>query len=235
MTWCLVLSGCAVTLQPGRPSAVAPDALSAAQLASGWRDGFDAAFAASSTGFEARWREMFTPGNGRFSGHLPALETQDAAVRSVYYHGALSAFALMRTSLPLAPVVFPTLGPQWAATISYFWDTEMLSWAYAMLEPQSLKATLRRWLEDRGHTFTSDTDTETLAHLVEELYDGNLEQAVIEALEHVEGTYGIGVMSSRDPGKIVAARKGVVALKVSTRKPDVYPDCRSVGVELASF
>lgn len=126
--------------------AVAPDALSAGEQASRWRDTFDASFGASPTGFEARWQEMFTPGNGHFSGHLPALETQDGAVRSVYYHGALSAFALMRTSLPLAPVVFPTLGPQWALTISYFWDTEMFSWAYAMLEPQSLKATLRRWL-----------------------------------------------------------------------------------------
>jgi hypothetical protein len=126
--------------------AVAPDALSAGQLASAWRDGFGASFDATPTAFEARWQEMFTPGNTRFSGHLPVLDTQDAAVRSVYYHGALSAFALMRTSLPLAPVVFPTLGPQWAATISYFWDTEMFSWAYAMLEPQSLKATLRRWL-----------------------------------------------------------------------------------------
>ena len=34
---------------------------------------------------------------------------------------------------------------------------------------------------------------------------------------------------------LVAARKGVTALKVSTRKPDVYPDCAAVGIELASF
>lgn len=34
---------------------------------------------------------------------------------------------------------------------------------------------------------------------------------------------------------MVAARKGVTALRVSTRKPDVYPDCRAVGVELSSF
>lgn len=126
--------------------AVAPDALSATQQASSWRAGFDASFDAAAAAFEVRWHEMFAPGNAPFSGHLLVLETQDAAVRSVYYHGALSAFALMRTSLPLAPVVFPTLGPQWATTISYFWDTEMFSWAYAMLEPQSLKATLRRWL-----------------------------------------------------------------------------------------
>lgn len=34
---------------------------------------------------------------------------------------------------------------------------------------------------------------------------------------------------------LVAARRGVTALRVSTRKPDIYPDCAGVGVELASF
>ncbi|HEX5832151.1 MAG TPA: glutamine--fructose-6-phosphate transaminase (isomerizing), partial [Gemmatimonadaceae bacterium] len=68
--------------------------------------------------------------------------------------------------------------------------------------------TLRKRLEELGHTFVSETDTEVLAHLVEELFQGNLEQAVIEALNHVEGTYGIAVMSEKDPDKIVAARKG---------------------------
>jgi glucosamine--fructose-6-phosphate aminotransferase (isomerizing) len=67
---------------------------------------------------------------------------------------------------------------------------------------------LRQRLEERGHVFSSETDTEVLAHLVEELYEDSLEQAVIASLEHVEGTYGIAVMSSRDPGKLVAARQG---------------------------
>ncbi|HXE60450.1 MAG TPA: glutamine--fructose-6-phosphate transaminase (isomerizing) [Gemmatimonadaceae bacterium] len=67
---------------------------------------------------------------------------------------------------------------------------------------------LRQALEDVGHTFRSETDTEVLAHLIEEFFDGNLEEAVLEALRKVEGTYGIAVVSSRDPNKIVAARKG---------------------------
>ncbi|MGQ0646662.1 MAG: glutamine--fructose-6-phosphate transaminase (isomerizing) [Gemmatimonadaceae bacterium] len=67
---------------------------------------------------------------------------------------------------------------------------------------------LKQMLEARGYVFTSDTDTEVLAHLIQECFDGVLEDAVIEALWQVEGTYGIAVLSSVDSHKIVAARKG---------------------------
>ena len=67
---------------------------------------------------------------------------------------------------------------------------------------------LKKELEARGHTFRSETDTEVLAHLIEAEYEDNLEEAVADALRQVEGTYGIAVLSSRDPDKIVAARKG---------------------------
>jgi len=68
--------------------------------------------------------------------------------------------------------------------------------------------TLKQGLQARGHKFVSDTDTEVIAHLIEEAFDGNLEDAVIEALWQIEGTYGIAVVSSEDRNKIVAARKG---------------------------
>ncbi|MGQ0764371.1 MAG: glutamine--fructose-6-phosphate transaminase (isomerizing) [Gemmatimonadota bacterium] len=67
---------------------------------------------------------------------------------------------------------------------------------------------LKKMLESRGYTFNSDTDTEVLAHLIQEFFEGNLEDAVISALHEVEGTYGIAVLSSVDAHKIVAARKG---------------------------
>ncbi len=67
---------------------------------------------------------------------------------------------------------------------------------------------LKAGLEARGYVFKSDTDTEVLAHLIETAYAGNLEAAVIEALRQVDGTYGIAVISSTEPDKIVAARKG---------------------------
>ncbi len=67
---------------------------------------------------------------------------------------------------------------------------------------------IRKELEKRGHEFQSETDTETLAHLIGELYDGNLEKAVKEALRHIRGTYGLAIIAENEPDKIIAARMG---------------------------
>ena len=67
---------------------------------------------------------------------------------------------------------------------------------------------LRAALERAGHRFASETDTETLAHLIEDATGPTLEARVIAALAHVDGTYGLAVMSESDPGKIVVARQG---------------------------
>jgi glucosamine--fructose-6-phosphate aminotransferase (isomerizing) len=69
---------------------------------------------------------------------------------------------------------------------------------------------LRTALTKRGHVFRSETDTEVLVHLVEELHTQgrSLVDAVAGALRQVEGTYGIAVVSGREPGTIVAARRG---------------------------
>jgi glutamine---fructose-6-phosphate transaminase (isomerizing) len=67
---------------------------------------------------------------------------------------------------------------------------------------------IRKTLEQRGHTFKSQTDTEVLAHLVGEFYEGNLEEAVALALRDVEGAYGLAFISADEPGVLVAARNG---------------------------
>ncbi|MDH3329443.1 MAG: glutamine--fructose-6-phosphate transaminase (isomerizing) [Desulfobulbaceae bacterium] len=65
---------------------------------------------------------------------------------------------------------------------------------------------LRRELVDKGHSFSSETDTEVLAHLIEEYLQGDLIEAVRNALARVEGSYALGVTWSRQPQTLIAAR-----------------------------
>jgi len=78
--------------------------------------------------------------------------------------------------------------------------------------------TLKKWLEQRGHNFYSETDTEVIAHLIEEYYqppsakapDGkkDLLTATQKALSLIDGAYGLAIISSREPDKLVVAKMG---------------------------
>lgn len=69
-------------------------------------------------------------------------------------------------------------------------------------------AALKVQLSKQGHTFLSDTDTEVLTHLIDELYKGDLVQAVQQALQLVDGAFGIAVVHKNHPDLIVGARRG---------------------------
>ncbi len=66
---------------------------------------------------------------------------------------------------------------------------------------------LKKWLQDEGAVFVSETDTEVAAHLINHFYSGDLLKAVQAAVTHLEGSYALGVVSSKHPDMIVAARK----------------------------
>ncbi len=68
-------------------------------------------------------------------------------------------------------------------------------------------AKLKAWLQSKGIHFISETDTEVVAHLVNYFYEGDLKTAVMRAVKMLEGSYALGVMSVREPHRIVAARK----------------------------
>lgn len=65
---------------------------------------------------------------------------------------------------------------------------------------------LRNELIEKGHTFASETDTEVLAHLIEEYLDTDLQAAVTTALARVEGSYALGVLWTGMPDTLIAAR-----------------------------
>jgi len=67
---------------------------------------------------------------------------------------------------------------------------------------------IRTFLQKKGHVFFTQTDTEILAHLISEHYDGDLFEAVRMAMTQVDGTYGIAVICLDNPDRIVAARLG---------------------------
>jgi glucosamine--fructose-6-phosphate aminotransferase (isomerizing) len=67
---------------------------------------------------------------------------------------------------------------------------------------------LRAELKARGYEFTSQTDTEVIAHLVHQLYDGDLVDAVQRAVQRLKGAYAIAVFCRDEPQRVVGAREG---------------------------
>lgn len=66
---------------------------------------------------------------------------------------------------------------------------------------------LKDELTARGHIFKSETDTEVIAHLIEEKYSGDLKEAVREAVKRLDGSYALAVISTKDPDRIIGVRK----------------------------
>ncbi|MCE2885290.1 MAG: glutamine--fructose-6-phosphate transaminase (isomerizing) [Planctomycetaceae bacterium] len=89
-------------------------------------------------------------------------------------------------------------------------DDERLGHGIAIIHNGIIEnyAALKKYLEEKGHVFHGETDTEVLAHLIGELYAGDLEKAVQAALREVTGAYAIAVICEKEPDVLVVARKG---------------------------
>lgn len=66
---------------------------------------------------------------------------------------------------------------------------------------------LKNYLIEKGYSFRSETDTEVIPHLIDMYYNGNLLESVKKAVQKLEGSYAIGVISTLEPDKIIAVRK----------------------------
>jgi len=116
-----------------------------------WASGFNSYFDACKTNWGDRWADAFTPGNKHFSGHLPILKSNDAALMRNYYVGVWTMLALERTQFPVNKRSFITSGEREDGT-QFYWDASMQSTAWALLEPVGMNATLRRWLVQNPRT-----------------------------------------------------------------------------------
>jgi len=110
-----------------------------------WRKHFSEEFDGFKKCWEQRWADAFTPGNKHFSGSLPVLVTDNAALKRNYYMGIVTMLELERTQYPVHPRSFITSGERAPGT-QFYWDASMQSTVWALLEPAGMKATLRRWL-----------------------------------------------------------------------------------------
>lgn len=67
---------------------------------------------------------------------------------------------------------------------------------------------LKKYLQKKGHKFTSETDTEIFAHLIEENYNGDLLEAVRMSIKELEGSFAFAIIHRENPDKIIGIRKG---------------------------
>src|ERR1700723_3031318 len=81
---------------------------------------------------------------------------------------------------------------------------------------------LRAELIGEGHTFTSETDTEVLAHLLERHYSGDLVTAVRHTLAEVHGAFALGIISSDAPDRLIFARNGASPLVVGLGEGEMF-------------
>ncbi len=83
-------------------------------------------------------------------------------------------------------------------------------------------AALRERLIAEGHAFRSETDTEVLAHLIEDNDTGDLAEAVRKTLKEVRGAYAVGVISAESPERLVFARSGASPLVVGIGDDEMF-------------
>jgi hypothetical protein len=101
---------------------------------------------------------IFTPGNDRYGGHLPVLQTDDADIRKLYWMGALGVVYFKRDSPhSVFGRAYDTLMPRYWQSVTFIWDYMLSSQVHAMLDPTVMRGYLERWMRmDIYHHFGTE-------------------------------------------------------------------------------
>jgi len=133
--------------------AVAADASGARALYDRIAADVDGELARVAREWEAEIRAVFTPGNDRYSGSLPVLETDDEDLRRLYHTGVLGVVYFKReVKDAVVSRAYDTLMPRYWATTTFIWDYSLSSLVHALLDPVEMRSQLERWMGLDPHT-----------------------------------------------------------------------------------
>ncbi|WP_028183384.1 hypothetical protein [Salinispora arenicola] len=110
------------------------------------------AVAATTRMWDAELEAMFTPGNSSFSGHLPVLETDNEALRTLYWWGALGVLWFRRDN-PASVLgrTYDTLMPRYWQTTTFIWDFSLSSLVHGLLDPEPMRRHIEHWISTDIH------------------------------------------------------------------------------------
>lgn len=90
---------------------------------------------------------VFTPGNSRYSGSLPTLDTVDREIARLYHTGILGVISFKRdTPFSVIGRAYDTLMPKWWQTVTFLWDYSLSSIVHALLDPEVMRKYLHHWM-----------------------------------------------------------------------------------------
>jgi hypothetical protein len=108
---------------------------------------FDASAKATTEEWNYQLRAAFTPGNDRFSGHVPTLVTTDESVKRIYHSAVMSALYFKRTTPhSVYGTTYVTLMPRYWETATFLWDISLSAMLLSMLDPAVLRRMMETWM-----------------------------------------------------------------------------------------
>ncbi len=108
---------------------------------------FDNVLSQTTGEWNTQFKAAFTPGNDRFSGHVPTLVTSDSNLKRIYHSAVMSALYFRRTTpYSVYGTTYVTLAPRYWETTTFLWDISLSAMLLAMLDPAILRRMMETWM-----------------------------------------------------------------------------------------